>query len=766
MDISALSEPKFSAAQWINANYKKYREENASNQSATATTFIQSYVAKLQLYVQQVNYAVEESSQQVVASMPRIAKEAATLQCDVAALQQKMSAMRQEVAAVQEETGDCMATLERLNTLQTKLQAAKESLQESDGWGNLLAELEDCFERNDMKGVCDKLIALQKSLQAQEQLPGHVERQTQVEDFKNRLEAMASPSLVQCFAESNLEQALKHVQIFASIQRLPQLQQYYRAVQKNVLQLQWKQTLELQISESQSQTTQQQHFLTLFYDHLLEHCQRQLKWCVQLFGDESADVAQAQPFLVIAELLPALQPTRDAHILQLLKTSNERLELLAQYAQANQSFVLHLNSMLEQSQISLSPELHRQLGEAIFEYFHKFIQQYPRLEETQLSTQVDRLLSNQATPSDAVHHLEDSTRKLYEWLQQACARCASITNDLALCKLITVLNGIFKRQLENFNRTQRQLSLNLGSSAGTGGGTAAAAGAARSENWSLLQYTMSQLQCLADFQLQLHHFEQMLHERMATLATRLQRPETAGGISIYQTCERVAHTQLLASITDYQQKRAEATAATSADTLGIFPQIYNTLKTYLGETHDITLNILLQPIEVHLAHIRPPVDSHNATAGINMPAFSFAPQESITQIGQYLLTLPQHLEPLLLSPSALLKQALELCNIKYTQAIPCADVLLSLVVEQCCVLYQAQILQIKLLPSASATQLAVDIEYLSNVLEELGLSINLQLSQILVLLKAAPEQYLSLSAGCEPRLVTAIRQMRNIISTQ
>lgn len=108
-------------------------------------------MAKLQLYVQQVNYAVEDSSQQVVASMPRIAKEAATLQCDVAMLQQKMSAMRQEVASVQERTGDCMATLERLNTLQSKLQAAKESLQESDGWGNLLSELEDCFERNDLK---------------------------------------------------------------------------------------------------------------------------------------------------------------------------------------------------------------------------------------------------------------------------------------------------------------------------------------------------------------------------------------------------------------------------------------------------------------------------------------------------------------------------------------------------------------------------------------------------------------------------------------
>jgi len=148
------------------------------------------------------------------------------------------------------------------------------------------------------QGVCDKLIALQKSLHAQEQLPGHAERQTQVEDFKNRLEALASPSVVQCFAEGNTEQAKHYVQIFTSIQRLPQLQQYYRAVQKNFWQQQWKQTLELQGTDHSQQ--QQQQFLTLYYDQLLEHCQRQVKWCSNLFGEDNL-----QPFLVIAELLPA-----------------------------------------------------------------------------------------------------------------------------------------------------------------------------------------------------------------------------------------------------------------------------------------------------------------------------------------------------------------------------------------------------------------------------------------------------------------------------
>ncbi|XP_037952193.1 conserved oligomeric Golgi complex subunit 7-like [Teleopsis dalmanni] len=641
-----------------------------------------------------------------------------------------------------------MSVLEKLNNLQTKLQSAKESLQESDGWGNLLNELEDCFERNDLNGVCERLVALQKSLQAQEQLPGHAERQSHVEDFKNRLEALASPNVVQCFAEANVNQAKTYVDIFVAIERLPQLLQYYRAVHKSAMQQQWKQAIELQATEI---SPQQHHFLTYFYNELLEHSQRQIKWCAQVFTD---DVGLIQPFVVVAELLPSLQPSRDQHILQLLKTSNDRLELLEQFAQANRNFVLQLNATLKQCNLTLTKDLTLQVGESVYEYFHKFIQQYPRIEETQLSTQIDKLITNQASAGESVRHLENSTRKVFDWLTEAFERCAQITNDLALCKLIGLLGGIFKRVLENFSKTQRQISLTIG----TGG----------NESWSILQYTMSLLQCLADFQYKLNKFENILHERMSDLADKLNNSSHTKIIDLYATYDRGEQTRLLNAINEYQQNRVEV-ANSQIHSLGIFSQVYDSLKTHFIEAHDITLNILLQPIDVHLSNIQPPTgdaNTHSPIATADMPSFSFAPQECITQIGQYLLTLPQHLEPLLLSPSSLLKQALEMCNVKYTQSIPCADILLSLVVEQCCIMYQTQILQIKSINSTAAKQLSVDIEYLSNVIEELGLNINQQLSQILTLLKATPENYRTSSSGCEPRLVSAIRQMRNIISTQ
>lgn len=175
---------------------------------------------------------------------------------------------------------------------------------------------------------------MQKSLQAQEELVGHNERLNQVEDFKNRLEALASPGIVECFNEGNTEQACNFVRIFSSIQRLPQLYQYYKAVHKTNLQQKWKQSLDLQVSLE----------LSSFYDILLEFCQNQQKWCLKVFeGNDDLHL----PFVIIEELLPNLQPSRDAYLMGLLKTSNNRLELLQQYSQVLIILMAYLNILFK-----------------------------------------------------------------------------------------------------------------------------------------------------------------------------------------------------------------------------------------------------------------------------------------------------------------------------------------------------------------------------------------------------------------------------------
>lgn len=134
---------------------------------------------------------------------------------------------------------------------------------------------------------------------------------------------------------------------------------------------------------------------------------------------------------------------------------------------------------------------------------------------------------------------------------------------------------------------------------------------------------------------------------------------------------------------------------------------------------------------------------------------------------QYLLTLPQHLEPLLLTPSQQLRSALELCDERYgcvATSEASADILLSLLTDELTTLYVERIMKICALNTCGCKQLACDIEYLDEVLKELGHSLSKNLQQIIILLRAPAENYLATSTGCDPRLITAIRQMRKIVS--
>lgn len=54
-------------------------------------------------------------------------------------------------------------------------------------------------------------------------------------------------------------------------------------------------------------------------------------------------------------------------------------------------------------------------------------------------------------------------------------------------------------------------------------------------------------------------------------------------------------------------------------------------------------------------------------------------------------------------------------------------------------------------------------DYLGSVLEELCLSLSRTLQQTSVLLRATQENYASVSAGCEPKLVMTIRQKRGLV---
>lgn len=389
--------------------------------------FVSTLVGQLETLVQSVNASLERTSEQVVSSMPKIFQNVENLRSEALALQKNMSEVQNEISQVQRDTGSCMANLERLDRLKTKLQVAKEGLQESDGWGRLTAELEDLLEQGDMNGACEKIVVLQKSLIAQEGLPGQAERETEVEEAKNKLEALASPHLVRAFTSGDVEQAKKFVEMFEKIQRLAQLKQYYRTVQRTGLLRQWTEIVEL------AEAGNSNRFLREFYELLLEMWSKQIKWCGQVFDGE-----QGEPTQVLIETLNRLEPSREAAIAQAVKRTGDKLDCLQEMSAANCFLGDQLQRVID---VELRPkEEIVALSRAIYDYFNSFVLQYPAWEQNWLNSQLVQLNLNEATASDSIRVLGNSNAKVVQFIREALKRCEGITKGCAISPMVTVVN--------------------------------------------------------------------------------------------------------------------------------------------------------------------------------------------------------------------------------------------------------------------------------------------------------------------------------------
>lgn len=358
-------------------------------------------------------------------------------------LKSKMAEVQKNIYQVHKETGACMANLERLDSMKTKLTIAKEGLQESDGWGKLTTELDELFEQNEITKSCEKLKSLQRSLVAQIGLLGQAEREMQIEGYKNRLEALASPTVVQCFSSVNTEQSRQFVEIFDGMNRLPQLIQYYVTVQKQILQQHWSEMIDL------SQNTSSTQFLREFYDYLFESYQRQQKWCDSVFGSSGNEA----PITVLIEILQNMQPSRESTIVNVLKRSDDKLVILQDFSSANMYLGKKFLATFESS-AGINVGLMNRLADAIYGYFATFIGQTASFEQNWLATKLSEHATVYPTASESVRALGSANSKIFQWANETLNRCTVISHNCGLPAIVVVLSvsNIYIRRSETISR--------------------------------------------------------------------------------------------------------------------------------------------------------------------------------------------------------------------------------------------------------------------------------------------------------------------------
>uniref|UniRef100_A0A8C3FY39 Conserved oligomeric Golgi complex subunit 7 n=1 Tax=Cyclopterus lumpus TaxID=8103 RepID=A0A8C3FY39_CYCLU len=773
MDFSKFLDDEFDVKDWVNAAFKVVQKDAPGKADTHAATL----VMKLQLFIQEVNNSIEETSNQALQNMPRVLRDVEALKQEASFLKEQMVLVKEDIKKFEQDTAQSMQVLVEIDQVKSRMQVAAEALQEADKWSTLSADIEETFKTQDFAIISSKLTSMQNSLAMLVDTPDYSEKCVHLEALKNRLEALASTQIVATFNSMSMDQAKLFVKVFTEIDRMPQLFAYYYKCHKGQLVSMWQ-----DLSQSELSLNQQ---LSEFYDTLLSSWHSQLQWSSQVFKNPYEVVT-----VLLIQTLGAMVPSIPVCLSLAVERAaqEQRLDTLLELHHTTSTFGHSLEAAMlphlgENNLLKVN-----ELVCALYDPYKPFQLQYGDLEEVHLLIQISAIPLEHGEVIDCVEELSHSVGKLFGLASAAVDRCVKLTDGLAVCGLLKALKALFTKYVSDFSTTlqsiRKKCKLEETPSASV-----------FQEDWTAFQNSVRIIATCGELLRQCGAFEQQLSNKILGTAgkylSETYSPRSLAGIQEASSTERKSSTKnpwqeynylQRGNMTEYNSLmevlyslKEKGTGNSSLLTepraaLTRLNQQANQLafdSVFLQIKHQLlldALSILISP------HARQEAPGFGESYTEDLPTYSLSPQEYITNIGQYLMSLPLHLEPFVTQEDPALEMALHAGKLPFPPEqgddLPeldnTADYWLGSIARATMQTYCDAILLVPQLSTHSTKQLATDIDYLSNVMDALGLQPSRALQHIVTLLRAKPEDYRQTAKLLPRRLASTIAAVRCI----
>ncbi|XP_062331248.1 conserved oligomeric Golgi complex subunit 7 [Osmerus eperlanus] len=767
MDFSKFLDDDFDVKDWVNGAFNVVQKDSPGKADAHAATL----VMKLQLFIQEVNNAIEESSNQALQNMPRVLRDVEALKQEASFLKEQMVLVKEDIRKFEQDTVQSMQVLVELDQVKSRMHLAADALQEADKWSTLSADIEETFKTQDFAVISSKLTSMQNSLAILVDTPDYSEKCVHLEALKNRLEALASPQIVATFKSMSMDQAKLFVKVFTEIDRMPQLLAYYYKCHKGQLLNVWQ-----DLSQSELSLNQQ---LAEFYDTLLSTWHSQLQWSGQVFRNPYEVVT-----VLLIQTLGAMVPAVPVCLSSALEHTppEQRLDCLLELHHTASAFGRSLESAMlphlgENNLLKVN-----ELVCALYDPYKPYQLQYGDLEESHLLIQISAVPLERGEVIDCVEELSHSVGKLFGLASAAVDRCVKLTDGLAVCGLLKALKALFTKYVSDFSTTlqsvRRKCRLEDTPSS-----------AAFQEDWTTFQNSVRIIATCGELLRQCGAFEQQLSNKILGTAGKYlsesYSPRSLAGIQEAGSTERkssarnpwqeynylqrsdmVEYNSLMEVLYSLKEK------GTGNSSLLAEPRV--ALTRLNQQANQLAFDSVFLQIKHQLCLVST-MESREAggfgeSYAEDLPTFSLSPQEYITNIGQYIMSLPLHLEPFVTQEDPALELALHAGKLPFPPEqgddLPeldnTADYWLGSIARATMQTYCDAILLIPELTAHSTKQLATDIDYLSNVMDALGLQPSRTLKQIVSLLRAKPEDYRQTAKLLPRRLASTIAALRGL----
>lgn len=767
MDFSKFLDDDFDVKDWVNGAFKVVQKDAPGKADTHAATL----VMKLQLFIQEVNNAIEESSNQALQNMPRVLRDCEALKQEASFLKEQMVLVKEDIKKFEQDTVQSMQVLVEIDQVKGRMQQAAEALQEADKWSTLSADIEETFKTQDLAVISSKLTSMQNSLAMLVDTPDYSEKCVHLEALKNRLEALASPQIVATFNSMSIEQAKLFVKVFTEIDRMPQLLAYYYKCHKGQLVSMWQ-----DLSQSELNLNQQ---LSEFYDTLLSSWHSQIQWSSQVFKNPYEVVT-----VLLIQTLGAMVPSIPVCLSTAVERApqEQRLDTLLELHHTTSTFGHNLEAAMLPHMGENNLLKVNELVCALYDPYKTYQLQYGDLEEAHLLIQISAVPLEHGEVIDCVEELSHSVGKLFSLASAAVDRCVKLTDGLAVCGLLKALKALFTKYVSDFSTTLQSIrkKCKLEDTPSS---------SVFQEDWTAFQNSVRIIATCGELLRQCGAFEQQLSNKILGTAGKYlsesYSPRSLAGIQEASSTERKSAIKNPWQEYNYLQRANMAEYNSLMEVLyslkekgtgnsSLLAEPRSALTRLNQQANQLAFDSVFLQIKHQLCLVSKMERQEAAGLGESytedLPTFSLSPQEYITNIGQYLMSLPLHLEPFVTQEDSALEMALHAGKLPFPPEqgddLPeldnTADYWLGSIARATMQTYCDAILLIPQLSAHSTKQLATDIDYLSNVMDALGLQPSRTLQHIVTLLRAKPEDYRQTAKTLPRRLASTIAALRGI----
>ncbi|XP_004238762.1 conserved oligomeric Golgi complex subunit 7 [Solanum lycopersicum] len=516
-------------------------------------------------------------------------------------------------------------------------------------------------------------------------------------------------------------------------------------------------------------------WLTSFYDELLLYLEQEWKWCMFAFPEEYRTLVPSllneamstigvsfasQINLAIGDavtetktLAKGIIDISNGDLPKGAKIQTKHLEALIELHNTTGSFARNIQHLFSDA----DPQVFLDALKAVYLPYEFFKRRYGQMERAVLSSEIAGLdLRGAAVTlvgvqgvelSETVRRMEESIPQVILLLEAAVERCINFTGGSEVDELILVLDDVMLQYISTLQENVKSLRAVCGldvdaisTKKDAGSERRETASNARKvdftsseEEWSFVQGALQILTVADCLTSRSSVFEASLKATLARLSTSLSfsvfgssidqnKPDIVnddgnGQLSVARKAALDVAAVRLVDIPEKARKLLNLLEQSKDPRFHALPVASQRVTAFSDAVNELVYDVLISKIRQQFNDLsRLPIWSSVEEHSLRpLPTFSSYPQSYVTGVGEYLLTLPQQLEPLV--------ENISNSDPNADEAQYFATEWMFKVAEGATALYMEQLRGIQYITDRGAQQLSVDIEYLSNVLSALSMPI-------------------------------------------